>query len=271
MKALLDGLSLHTVCEAAHCPNQGECFSKGMSTFLIMGDICTRNCRFCAVEKGNPLPLDLGEAINVARAVKKLELRHVVFTSVTRDDLPDGGAAHFSRTVSAVRQTNPETTIEVLIPDFQSSLDSLRIVVESAPQIINHNLETVPRLYPEVRPKADYHRSLNLLRMVKSMDRRIATKSGLMLGLGEYLDEVMTVMQHLRETDCDILTLGQYLCPSPEHRGVSEYVSPERFNKYKTIAQQLGFKAVVSAPFVRSSFNARGLFKQMREYGHLDS
>ncbi len=271
MKALLDGLSLHTVCEAAHCPNQGECFSKGTATFLIMGDICTRNCRFCAVGKGTPLPLDPDEPLNVARAVKRLKLRHIVITSVTRDDLPDGGAAHFSRTVNAIRQSNPETTIEVLIPDFQGSLDSLRIVVESTPQIINHNLETVPRLYPEVRPKADYHRSLNILRMVKSMDRRIATKSGLMLGLGEHYDEVVAVMEHLREADCDILTLGQYLCPSPEHRGVSEYISPERFNEYKAIAQQLGFKAVASAPFVRSSFNAFGLFEQMREDGHFNS
>ncbi len=265
MKSLLDGLSLHTVCEEAHCPNQGDCFSKGTATLLIMGDVCTRHCRFCAVDKGKPLPLDADEPLNAARAVEKLELRHVVITSVTRDDLPDGGAAHFARTVSAVRQINPEVTIEVLIPDFRGSLDSLRDVVESAPQIINHNLETVPRLYPEVRPEADYRRSLNLLGMVKSMSESIATKSGLMLGLGESYEEVVAVMQELREADCDILTLGQYLRPSPKHLAVSEYITPQRFKEYQTVAERMGFKAVASAPFVRSSFNAHGLFSRMRK------
>ncbi len=264
MKVLFDGLSLHTVCEEAHCPNQGECFSKKTATFLIMGNICTRNCRFCAVGKGTPLPLDKDEPVNIAKAIERLGLRHVVVTSVTRDDLPDGGAEHFARVVNTVKQSCAQTDIELLVPDFQGSTGALKKVVASTPHVISHNLETVPRLYPEVRPKADYQRSLNLLGMVKSMDERIVTKSGLMLGLGERYDEVVMVMEDLKEVDCDILTLGQYLCPSPKHRKVSEYISPERFNEYKNVAERLGFRAIASSPFVRSSFNALGLFEQMR-------
>ena len=264
MKELFDGLSLHTVCESAHCPNQGECFSEGTATFLILGDVCTRNCLFCAVAKGTPSVLDPAEPQNVARAVHRLGLRYVVITSVTRDDLPDGGAEHFAKTVDAVRQISPQTNIELLIPDFQGSADALKKVANSNPDVISHNLETVPRLYPEVRAKADYQRSLNLLRMVKSLDGRIMTKSGLMLGLGEHYDEVVMEMENLREVDCDILTLGQYLCPSINHRGVSEFVRPQRFGEYETLAMQMGFKAVASAPFVRSSFNALGLFEKVR-------
>ncbi len=264
MKAMLDGLSLHTVCEGAHCPNQGDCFSKGVATFMIMGDVCTRNCGFCAVENGHPSPLDINEPDNLARAVQKLELKHVVITSVTRDDLPDGGAAHYARTVAAVRQVTQETTIEVLIPDFQGSADALKVVIDNSPQVINHNIETVPRLYPDVRPKADYYRSLNLLRMVKSTDDGIVTKSGLMLGLGEHNKEVLMVMEHLREVSCDILTLGQYLCPSPEHYGLAEYIRPEIFEEYEDLARELGFKAVVSGPFVRSSFHAAEAYYQAK-------
>ena len=267
MKALLDGLSLHTVCEAAHCPNQGQCFSQETATFLILGDICTRNCRFCAIKKGKPLPLDPDEPQNIALAVSKLELRHVVITSVTRDDLPDGGAQHFAKTVEAVRQINPQATIEVLIPDFTGSVEALEMVVDSSPEIINHNVETVPRLYPEVRPKADYHRSLGLLRAVKSIDKRILTKSGMMLGLGEREDEIVEVMEGLREVDCDALTLGQYLCPSPQHRPVSRYIPPEEFKKYGDIARELGFRSVASGCFVRSSFNALGMYKEVRNVG----
>jgi lipoic acid synthetase len=262
MKNLFDGLSLHTVCESAHCPNQGECFSKGTATFLILGDVCTRNCRFCAVMKGTPSALDPEEPQNVARAVDRLGLRYVVITSVTRDDLPNGGAEHFARTVDAVRQSSPRTYIELLIPDFQGSTDALRRVVASAPHVISHNLETVPRLYPEVRATADYRRSLDLLRMVKSLNGGVATKSGLMLGLGERYEEVITAMENLREVDCDILTLGQYLCPSAKHREVSEFITPQIFEEYQTLAGQMGFKTVASAPFVRSSFNALGLFEQ---------
>jgi lipoic acid synthetase len=264
MKAMLDGLTLHTVCEGANCPNQGDCFSRGTTTFMILGDVCTRNCRFCAVENGHPSPVDTNEPDNLARAVQKLGLKHVVITSVTRDDLPDGGAAHYAGTVAAVRKVTPEATIEVLIPDFEGSADALKVVVDSSPQVINHNMETVPRLYHDVRPKADYHRSLNLIRTVKYRDGGIVTKSGLMLGLGEHDEEVLTVMEHLREADCDILTLGQYLRPSPEHHEVSEYVSPERFEEYENLAGELGFKAVVSGPFVRSSFRAAEVYYQTK-------
>jgi len=267
MKALLDGLSLHTVCEGAHCPNQGQCFSQGTATFLILGNICTRNCRFCAIKKGKPLPLDPDEPQNIALAVSKLELRHVVITSVTRDDLPDGGAQHFAKTIEVVRQINLQATIEVLIPDFMGSVGALEMVVDSFPEVINHNVETVPRLYPEVRPKADYHRTLNLLRTAKSMDKRIVTKSGMMLGLGEREDEIVEVMRELREVDCDALTLGQYLCPSPQHRPVSRYIPPEEFEKYGDIAKELGFRSVASGCFVRSSFNASGMYKEVRNVG----
>lgn len=256
MKALLDGLSLHTVCQSALCPNLGECFSHQTAVFLIMGDICTRNCRFCAIRKGKPSPLDPDEPWNVARAVGKLKLKHVVVTSVTRDDLPDGGAAHFARTINAIRQTNPQTTVEVLIPDFEGSPDALKTVVDSSPDVINHNVETVPRLYTEVRPKADYHRSLNLLRAVKSMDGKILTKSGLMLGLGEEHNEVVAVMGDLRAVWCDSLTIGQYLAPSSRYHPVIRYVTPQEFEEYKSLGERMGFGYVASGPFVRSSFRA---------------
>jgi len=263
MKALLDGLSLHTVCEEAHCPNQGRCFSQGTATFIILGDICTRNCRFCAVKKGHPLPLDPAEPQNVALAVSRLKLKHAVITSVTRDDLPDGGARHFARTVEAIRQANPQTTIEVLIPDFQGSLEALRIVIDSLPEVINHNLETVPRLYPEVRPKADYHRSLALLQSVKSMVKgRIVTKSGIMVGLGEEHDEVVAVLNDLRAVGCDSLTIGQYLSPSPKHYQLVRYVTPQEFGGYQSLAEEMGFSSVASGPFVRSSFNAAEMYEK---------
>ena len=256
MKALLDGLSLHTVCESALCPNLGECFSHHTATFLLMGDICTRNCRFCAIRKGKPSSLDPDEPWNVARAVDKLTLKHVVLTSVTRDDLPDGGAAHFARTINAIRQTNPQTTVEVLIPDFGGSPDALKTIVDSCPEVINHNVETVPRLYAEVRPKANYHRSLNLLWIAKAMAGRILTKSGLMLGLGEEHNEVVTVMEDLRAVGCDFLTIGQYMAPSSKHYPVIRYVIPEEFEEYKRLGERMGFGSVASGPFVRSSFKA---------------
>ena len=256
METLLDGLSLHTVCESALCPNLGECFSRYTATFLLMGDICTRNCRFCAITKGEPSSLDPDEPWNVARAVGKLRLKHVVLTSVTRDDLPDGGAAYFVRTINAIRQANPQTTVEVLIPDFGGSPDALKTVVDSCPEVINHNVETVPRLYAAVRPKANYHRSLNLLRTVKSMGGRILTKSGLMLGLGEEHNEVVTVIEDLRAVGCDFLTIGQYLAPSSKHYPVIRYVTSEEFEEYKSLGERIGFSVVASAPFVRSSFRA---------------
>jgi lipoic acid synthetase len=264
MKSLLDGLHLHTVCESAECPNQAECFSSGTATFLILGDICTRNCRFCAIKKGHPKPLDQDEPQNLAEAVNRLQLKHVVITSVTRDDLPDGGATHFAKTIEAVKQTNPQTTIEVLIPDFQGSASALKTTADSSPEIINHNVETIPRLYPEVRPKADYHRSLELLQRVKGMNPKITTKSGLMLGLGETHDEVIEVLENLRQADCDLLTIGQYLRPSPSHHVVCRYVPPREFEEYGTTALKMGFKGVASAPLVRSSFNAAEMYNKLR-------
>ena len=256
MKALFDGLSLHTVCESALCPNLGECFSHHTAAFLLMGGICTRNCRFCAISKGKPSSLDPYESWNVARAVEKLRLKHVVLTSVTRDDLSDGGAAHFAKTINAIRETNPQTTVEVLIPDLRGSPNALRIIVDSCPEVINHNLETVPRLYTVVRPKANYHRSLNLLWTVKSIAGRILTKSGLMLGLGEEFNEVVTVMENLRAVECDFLTIGQYLAPSSRHHPVISYVAPKEFEEYKSLGERMGFSSVASGPFVRSSFKA---------------
>jgi len=265
MEALLSGLSLHTVCQSALCPNMGECFSLRTATFLIMGDICTRNCRFCAITKGKPYPLDPAEPGNVAQAVKQLELRHVVVTSVTRDDLPDGGADHFSRTIKATRQTNPGTTVEVLIPDFQGSHQALEIVVNGFPEVINHNVETVPRLYPAVRPGADYQRSINLLQTVKSMNGRILTKSGLMLGLGEQYREVVAVLDDLRTAGCDALTIGQYLPPSPEHHPVIRYVTPPEFAGYRSLGEEMGFGYIASGPFVRSSYRAAKMLNALSQ------
>lgn len=265
MKVLLDELSLHTVCEEAHCPNQGWCFSQGTATFLILGDVCTRNCRFCSIKKGYPSPLDPQEPDNIARAVSQLRLKHVVITSVTRDDLSDGGARHFAKTVDTTRQINPGTTIEVLVPDFMGSCEALKVLIASHPEVVNHNVETIPRLYDEVRPRADYLRSLSLLKMVRSADSRIVTKSGMMLGLGEREDEVVEVMKDLREVDCDAFTLGQYLRPSTKHHQVLKYISPQEFENYKRIAEELGFKAVASGCFVRSSFNALEMYWKVKE------
>lgn len=256
MSALINGLSLNTVCQSALCPNMGECFSHQTATFLIMGNICTRNCRFCAISKGKGVALDTDEPWNVARAVSKLKLHHVVITSVTRDDLPDGGATHFARTINAIRQASPNATIEVLIPDFQGSLEALKAVVDTSPEVIDHNVETVPRLYSEVRPKADYHRSLNLLLTAKHLNRTILTKSGLMVGLGEEHNEIVNVMEDLRKVQCDFLTVGQYLAPSPKYHPVARYVTPQEFEEYKRLGEKIGFSYVASGPFVRSSFKA---------------
>jgi lipoic acid synthetase len=263
MKGLLDNLSLHTVCEAAQCPNQGQCFASGTATFLIMGDICTRNCSFCGIDKGHPWPLDTLEPENVARAVGALGLKHVVITSVTRDDLSDGGASHFARTIEATRLSNPDVVIEVLIPDFQGSVDALKTVAHSGAHVIGHNVETVPSLYARVRPKADYRRSLDILRAIKSTSPDFITKSGLMLGLGESKNEIIAVMRDLRSTGCDCLTLGQYLPPSAKHYPVVGYVTPQEFEDYKVIGEELGFDCVFSAPLVRSSFRAAEMYQQV--------
>jgi lipoic acid synthetase len=256
MATLLKDLSVNTVCQSALCPNMGECFSHHTATLMIMGKICTRDCTFCAISKGKGVALDTDEPWNVARAVSKLKLNHVVITSVTRDDLPDGGATHFARTINAIRQPSANATIEVLIPDFAGSFSAIKTVVDIFPEVINHNVETVPRLYSEVRPKADFRRSLNLLQTVKQLNKNILTKSGLMVGLGEKNDEVVKVMEELRKVQCDFLTIGQYLAPSPKHHPVARYVTPEEFEEYKMLGEQIGFSYVASGPFVRSSFKA---------------
>lgn len=261
VQRLLQKLSLHTVCESAHCPNIGECFRRGTATFLILGDICTRNCRFCAVQKGHPLPPDPEEPKRVAEAAKQLTLEHVVVTSVTRDDLPDGGAEHFVRTVEALRKFLPEATVELLIPDFLGDWKALEVVLSVHPDVLNHNVETVPRLYPLVRPQADYFRSLELLRRAKERFPSLLTKSGFMVGLGETQKEVEEVLQDLKDSGCDIVTIGQYLRPSMRHLPVSEYVLPEVFEYYRRYALRLGFLGVASSPFVRSSYRAEAFIR----------
>ncbi len=259
-KSLLSRLELHSICESALCPNMGECFSRHTATFLILGDVCTRRCSFCAVKKGLPRPVDEHEPRNLLEAVEAMGLGYVVITSVTRDDLPDGGASHFARTIAVLRRNRKDVVVEVLIPDFLGSLESLRTVVEARPQVIGHNLETVPRLYPEVRSGADYNRSVELLYTVAKSDPGVITKSGLMLGLGETRDEVIEVMEDLREADCDLLTIGQYLQPSLDHHGVLRFIPPEEFADYQGIGKRMGFAGVASAPLVRSSYRAAEFF-----------
>jgi len=261
VSSLLRDRQLHTVCQEAHCPNLGECFSRGTATFMILGDKCTRSCSFCAVRHDIPLPLDVGEPQRVAMAVEELGLRYVVITSVTRDDLPDGGAFHFAKTIRSIRDQMPNTRVEVLVPDFQGSEWALNIVMEARPDVINHNIETVPRLYPEVRPQADYKRSLQLLKRSKKIDHRILTKSGLMLGLGEDHEEVLNVLEDLLESGCQLLTIGQYLRPSLRHHQVIRFVPPEEFTQWGELASRMGFLAVASGPFVRSSFKAAEMFQ----------
>ncbi|MBM7581628.1 lipoic acid synthetase [Caldicoprobacter guelmensis] len=256
VKKLLNSLSLHTVCEEANCPNLMECFSKGTATFMILGNICTRNCTFCNVRKGHVQPVDPQEPMRIAQAVSALQIKHAVITSVTRDDLPDGGASHFAEVVEQVKKLCPEVTVEVLIPDFQGNLEALEKVVKAGPEVVSHNIETVPRLYPYVRPQASYHRSLNLLKNVKKIDHGIFTKSGLMVGLGEKFEEVVAVMKDLRNCGCDFLTIGQYLAPSPFHHPVVEYIHPNIFEEYKHIALEMGFLFVAAGPLVRSSYHA---------------
>jgi len=264
MRSLFDELSLHTICENALCPNLGDCFSNRTATFLLLGDICTRNCTFCAVKKGVPCPVDEKEPQHLAEAVEKLGLRHVVITSVTRDDLPDGGAAHFARTIARLQEKDKALTVEVLIPDLGGSLRSLKMVVDAHPDVINHNLETVPRLYPQVRPKADFQRSLRLLGQAGELDSHIVTKSGLMVGLGETRDELLQAMEELRKVNCDLLTIGQYLQPSAHHYPVVRYVPPEEFVEYESLGKAMGFCDVASVPLVRSSFNAAQLYEKAR-------
>jgi len=266
MEGNLEHNRLHTICQEACCPNQGECFSKGVATFLIMGNVCTRSCRFCAVDSGTPSALDADEPLRLAEEVKRLGLRFVVITSVTRDDLTDGGAGHFARVIEVMRQECPGVGIEILIPDFQGSRPALQTVIGAAPEVLNHNIETVPRLYASVRPQAAYGRSIELLREAKALDPTLTTKSGLMVGLGETREEVLEVMVDLRSASCDVITIGQYLSPSAGHHPVVEYVNPEIFEKYRRDALRLGFRDAASSPFVRSSYMAEKYYRQ-REKG----
>lgn len=253
---LLKTLNLNTVCEHANCPNLMECYNRKTATFMILGSMCTRNCTFCNVTKGKTENVDPHEPDHVAQAVRKLGLKHVVVTSVTRDDLEDGGAGHFADVIKIIKELNSNVTVEVLIPDFAGNEGALKKVVDAKPEIINHNIETVQRLYPEVRPKADYRRSLELLENIKNMDGTILSKSGIMVGLGEKESEVIEVFKDLRSVGCDILTVGQYLSPSPQHHPVVEYIHPDIFSMYKERAEEMGFKYVASAPLVRSSYHA---------------
>jgi lipoic acid synthetase len=264
MSRLMRGLKLHTVCESAQCPNRAECFARGTATFMILGDICTRNCTFCAITKGQALPPDPEEPKHVVTAVEKLGLRYVVVTSVTRDDLPDGGAHHFAQTIGAIHEYDPTIMVEVLIPDFRGSLTALQTVINARPTVLNHNVETVPRLYQEIRPKASYQQSVKLLQQVKLFNNKLVTKSGLMLGLGESRQEVIEVMADLRQVSCDLLTIGQYLKPSLKHHEIVRYVPPEEFGEYLDIGKEMGFNSVISGPLVRSSFHAAEAYLSYR-------
>ena len=255
---------LHTVCEEAACPNIGECWAKRHATMMIMGDTCTRACGFCNVATGKPGPLDPFEPENVAQAVKRLGLEHVVVTSVDRDDLGDGGAAHFARVITCIRQAAPGTTIEVLTPDFLKKPGAAEVVVEAGPDVFNHNLETVPRLYPSVRPGARYFASLQLLARVKELDPSLFTKSGMMVGLGEGREEVHQVMDDLRAADVDFLTIGQYLQPTPKHCAIDRFVTPAEFEGYASQAYGKGFLMVAATPLTRSSYHAGDDFRQLR-------
>ncbi|MDF2675919.1 MAG: lipA [Bacillota bacterium] len=253
---LMANLKLNTVCKEANCPNLGECYKKKSATFMILGSVCTRNCRFCNVSDGHAQAVDKEEPKHLAEAVKKLGLNHVVITSVTRDDLQDGGAEHFAKTIEAVRNLNPNTTIEVLIPDLKGVHENLDIVINANPDVINHNVETVKYLYSEVRPQADYERSLQVLEYVKEKAPHILTKTGIMVGFGETDEQVYELMDDALKVKCDILTIGQYLRPSEKHIEITEYVTPEKFAEYKKVGLEKGFKYIASGPLVRSSYKA---------------
>lgn len=267
VEQILEQYGVNTVCEQAGCPNKSECFKNGTATFMLLGNYCTRNCTFCKVIHGLPQPLDGDEPDKVAKAAAELGLRHLVVTSVTRDDLSDGGAGHFAATINSVRNRNPGTIIEVLIPDFQGDEPALRTVLNAQPDILNHNIETVPGLYSEVRPKAVFTRSINLLRRVKEQTPFIFTKSGFMLGLGEEHEQVISLLKELHSAGCDIVTIGQYLQPSLQHYPVREYVHPDRFKEYRDIALSIGIPCVASGPLIRSSYHAEDDFKKFTKTG----
>lgn len=265
ISGMLKDYSLHTVCQEANCPNIGECFKKSTATFLIMGSNCTRSCKFCNVSKNPVCLLDENEPKNVASASKQLNLKHVVITSVTRDDLEDGGAMHFAKTIAAVKEALPNATVEVLIPDLQGIESALDIIIAANPEIIGHNIETVPSLYSVVRPGANYNRSLEVLKYIKAKSPNTLTKAGIMLGLGETFDEVCEVIEDVAKSNSDILTIGQYLQPSSQHIDVKEFVNPEIFEKYKEIGLNKGLRYVYSSPLVRSSYNAVEVFNLLNQ------
>lgn len=264
IRDLLKEFSLNTVCRSAQCPNQGECFSNFTMTFMILGDTCTRNCQFCAVNKGTPISLDYEEFSKVIQLIKILNLKYVVITSVSRDDLPDGGAGSFALLISKLRKTYPDLIIEVLIPDFLGDEKSLNLVINAKPNLIGHNLETVKSLYFKVRPSANYERSLNILKLIKEKNLGIYTKSGIMLGLGEEEKEIKMLLNNLKSVNCDIVTLGQYLSPSIKHYPVKSYISKEKFKFWKDYAGKIGFKAVSSAALVRSSYQAYKIYQELK-------
>lgn len=267
VKEILRNLTLNTVCEEASCPNIGECFSRGTATFLIMGPACTRACPYCDIDfEKKPQPLDSTEPGRLAEAVRRMGLNHVVITSVNRDDLPDGGASQFVCCIESVRVLSPQTTIEVLIPDLCGNWQALETILQAQPEVLNHNTETVPRLYRRVRPQGDYGRTLELLRKSRTLAPEVYTKSGLMVGLGETDAEVCSVMQDLRSVDCDILTIGQYLQPTRKHLGVEGFVSPTQFDAWKQAGQAMGFLQVVSSPLTRSSYHAEQVRSLMEQY-----
>ncbi|MCD6594927.1 lipoyl synthase [bacterium] len=265
VRKVLSELELHTVCTEAKCPNRNKCFSSGQATFLIMGDVCTRNCRFCAIAHGKCEPLDSDEPERVADAVKKLNLKYVVITSVTRDDLPDGGAEHFAKTIVEIRRIMRDSGIEILTPDFLANKESLDIVLEANPDVFNHNIETIPRLYSIARPQADFQRSLGVLKYA-SKNFKSVVKSGFMVGLGENKKEVFDLLETLRETGADVVTIGQYLQPTLAHLPIDRFVHPDEFDEYSEYGEnKLGFKRVFSGPFVRSSFMAQEIWHRCRK------
>ncbi len=257
VKRLVRRKQLHTVCEEARCPNIGECWESRTATFMILGDVCTRRCMFCAVAKGNPIAVDEEEPRRIGEAIDYLQLKHVVITSVNRDDLPDGGAQIFAACIRECRKRVPRCSVEVLIPDLLGNMDALAVIVNATPDVLNHNTETVPRLYRRVRPQADYQRTLSIIAEAKAMAPDMFTKSGLMVGLGEKFDEIIQTMQDLREHDCDLLTIGQYLPPSRRHLRMRRYYTPGEFDDLKTAGEEMGFIHVESGPLVRSSYHAQ--------------
>ncbi|MBD2086813.1 lipoyl synthase [Coleofasciculus sp. FACHB-542] len=272
VKEILRDLGLNTVCEEASCPNIGECFQAGTATFLIMGQACTRACPYCDIDfEKKPKALDPTEPENLAEAVRRLRLNHVVITSVNRDDLPDGGASQFVRCIQAVRATSPKTTIEVLIPDLCGNWGALETILQASPEVLNHNTETVPSLYRRVRPQGNYQRSLELLHRTRELAPWVYTKSGLMVGLGETDAEIRQVMQDLRDVDCDILTIGQYLQPSQKHLKVDSFVTPAQFDAWRQFGESLGFLQIVSSPLTRSSYHAEQVRELMERYPRFKS